>query len=131
MSKKHLVAVYGSLKRGYGNFRVMERAKGKFILEAISKKTFVMDGSGYPYINYATGENAHPIFVELFEVDEWGFTNPLDSLEGHPHFYKRELETFVLPDGTEVEAWVYVLQSAVEANLGLLKEINGQTVYFW
>jgi len=119
-----LVAVYGSLKRGYGNYPTMERAKGKFITEAVSNFKVVMDGHAYPYINI--DNNGYKLSVELFEVNEDGL-KVLDSLEGHPTFYKREVKTFTGADGNQYEAWVYILQDFVEHNEELLK---GE-VYVW
>lgn len=118
------VAVYGSLKRGLGNYLTMERAEGQFVSTAISDFNVVMDGNSYPYINEAS--NGHPMEVEIFDVPK-GNLKVLDWLEGHPTFYKREVRSFILEDGSKIEAWVYFLQSKVEANYSLLEN----DVYVW
>ena len=117
-----VVAVYGSLKRGYGNYPTMERANGKFITEAVSTFNVDMDGRSFPYINL--NKDGYPMRVEIFEVED---IEPIDWLEGHPSFYKRELKEFKGEDNKTYEAWVYILQDYVEHNEDLLK---GE-VYEW
>ena len=118
------VAVYGSLKRGFGNYPTMKRAEGQFVSTAISNFNVVMDGHSYPYINETS--NGHPMEVEIFDVPKDKLEG-LDWLEGHPTFYKREVKSFILEDGSKIEAWVYFLQSGVEANESLLRD----GVYVW
>jgi len=117
-----LVAVYGSLKRGYGNYHVMENAQGDFISEGVTKETFDMNGSGFPYI--IKNPKGFPVKVEVFEVQD---IQPLDWLEGNPTFYKREKQKILFEDGVEIEAWIYIYQGSIEANEELLEN----NIYTW
>ena len=110
------VAVYGSLKRGYGNHRVMKNANGKYLYDAVSTDAhYILDGHSYPYINEApSNPEKGKLSVEIYEVSEEGLLH-LDALEGHPTFYKREQRQFSTPTG-KVTAWLYILQRKIEAN---------------
>ena len=126
---KHLVAVYGSLKKGFGNYSVMESAKGKFITEAITKESnYVMDGYGYPYVVFNDSEHARAVKVEIYEVDDIGLKMHLDRLEGHPTFYKREKLKFITAIRRELEAWMYIYQGDIKANELL---IDNDNCYNW
>ena len=94
----HLVFVYGSLKKGFGNnYHLQENAEylGDFVTEPI----FTMYSlGGFPAIRE---KGRTPITGEVYRV---GSLSSLDRLEGHPTFYKRqEIST---PYG---KAWVYIL----------------------
>lgn len=99
----HKIFVYGTLKRGHGNHRLL--ANARFIGTGISEPVFTMlHLGGFPGI-VRSGETA--IHGELYEVDE-GTLHRLDRLEGHPSFYERQPMKVVL-EGTEVAAEGYVL----------------------
>ena len=99
MSKKELVAVYGTLKKGHGNHGVMERAKGNFLGECWSKPKFTMISlGGFPGVLL---EGNTPIKLEIYEVEDM---DPLDWLEGYPEFYNRKKITTPMGD-----AWMYYL----------------------
>jgi gamma-glutamylaminecyclotransferase len=103
----HIVAVYGSLRRGFGNHRLLEGST--YLGEAMSPAEYTMlHLGGFPGI-VRGGETA--IKVELYEVDDDTLYR-LDRLESHPSWYCRQDETFTLADGTQVEAGVYVLPSS-------------------
>ena len=59
--ENQIVAVYGTLKKGYGNHRLLESS------------TFIGSGD-----------------VEVYDCNAFEMYD-LDLLEGHPRFYKREL----------------------------------------
>lgn len=96
-NKTLTIFVYGSLKRGFGNHGVMERAGGRFIGEAQTEAGFTMYSlGGFPGV-IRTGEGS--VKGELYEVPVTGLPG-LDMLEGHPNFYRRE--TIRLESGQEV-----------------------------
>lgn len=97
-----VVAVYGSLKRGFYNHHLLERSR---FLATGTVHGLVMHSLGsYPMVVKGRGS----IHVELFEVDAATFA-ALDRLEGFPSFYGREVVT-VQTDYCPVEAWLYLGQ---------------------
>lgn len=98
--------VYGTLKQGYSNHRLM--GNSRLIGPARSlTPTFRMAYVGFPYL-FEGGES----FVEgeLYEVTSDKVRRDLDCLEGHPDHFRREVRQFVPNVNTDeiVEAWVYL-----------------------
>lgn len=95
------VAVYGSLRQGMGNHRLLENSKflGKDKLDG-----FIMYSlGGFPCIRTVFPEG-NTITVEVYEVDDATFER-LDRLEGYPSFYDRKKV------GTQYgEAWIYTIE---------------------
>lgn len=108
LDKTPLVAVYGTLKRGFGNHRVLQDAGGEFVAIARSVTPFPLVVSGLPYLLDRPGEG-YQVEVELYRVSTLEGLRRLDRLEGHPDFYRRRVEAFKQEDGTAVDAWVYFL----------------------
>jgi gamma-glutamylcyclotransferase (GGCT)/AIG2-like uncharacterized protein YtfP len=99
MIQEVLVAVYGSLRKGMGNHRVLERNDAQ-LLSTERVKGFKMFSLGaYPFICHGDGE----ITIEVYSVPITGMVD-LDRLEGYPSFYDREMiET------SKGKAWVYFI----------------------
>jgi gamma-glutamylcyclotransferase (GGCT)/AIG2-like uncharacterized protein YtfP len=112
MKRNPLVFVYGTLRQGQGNHRLLKRdgvslvGKGK---TAIKYRMFV---AGVPFVSNVD----HPEYVpfprtnivgELYSVPPEVFKS-LDALEGHPVVYERRF-TQVLLDGQtrRIQAWLY------------------------
>jgi gamma-glutamylcyclotransferase (GGCT)/AIG2-like uncharacterized protein YtfP len=102
--KKCRVFVYGTLKRGHGNNRILANTDSKFIgtTKTDPKYTMVTLGS-FPGV---VQEGVTPIQGEVWEVDERTLEGPLDMLEGYPSFYDREITPTEFGD-----AWIYYLSS--------------------
>lgn len=104
------VFVYGTLKQGYGNYPVMERAEGQLISKAHTdgKKYDLYDLGPYP----AVVKGKFSIIGELYVVED---LKPLDRLEGYPRFYNRE-KTKVWGLGEHIYdswyAWIYFIEDA-------------------
>jgi gamma-glutamylcyclotransferase (GGCT)/AIG2-like uncharacterized protein YtfP len=102
------VFVYGTLKRGYGNWGALLKDRSVFLGEAVSVgANYIMLNGGFPRV--LDSANGHPIFGELFEVDR-AVLKRLDRLEGHPHWYRRCRRKFRTADGSKHQAWVYIMQ---------------------
>jgi len=103
----HRVAVYGTLKWGYGNHRLLENSQ--LVGDGRTKDLYPLEVSGLPYLHDEQHEG-HQVEVEVYDVDdttlEW-----LDSLEGHPNFYRRKQIPISMEDWTETTAWVYFVQN--------------------
>lgn len=101
------VFVYGSLKQGFGNHRLLEGSK--YLGEAVTKPEFTMyDLGAFPAITRGGSSEIHG---EVYEVDDNVFQR-LDALEGYPNFYDRmQIET---PYG---EAWVYFVDKSYNSSV--------------
>lgn len=100
-----LVAVYGSLRNGLGNSRILE---GTERLEdgIIEKNKYSMISLvAFPGLLKDNLSNTE-IVVEVYEIDSVSRKRRLDNLEGYPSFYNREEVKLV--DGRT--AWVYYLE---------------------
>ena len=83
------VAVYGSLKQGFGNHGRLSRGNSEFVKQVTVDLPFYMVSLGaFPAL--IPSEENHSINVELYKVDDRTFRD-LDCLEGYPSFYDRKL----------------------------------------
>lgn len=99
--KLSTVFVYGTLKRGYGNYMRLLEGHAEFVGEARTRPEFTMlHLGGFPGI-IPNGETA--ISGEVFRVDPRVLAR-LDGLEGHPNFYRRT--PIILESGEAVETYV-------------------------
>ena len=106
-----LVAVYGSLKQGFGNNRLLSASVLKGTDQTPPDYTMYSMG-GFPCITEEPGTSIH---IEVYEIDEEVFQR-LDWLEGYPRFYNRkEIDTVY---GT---AWIYYIKDP--DNLGHLNKV--------
>ncbi|UOF79326.1 gamma-glutamyl cyclotransferase [Caudoviricetes sp.] len=102
---KHLIAVYGSLKKGFGNHRLLKSSE--FLGTGETFPVFKMISlTNYPGL--LDGEDS--IEVEVYEVDDATF-RALDLLEGYPSFYNRVLTIVTLENEQTVPAWIYKLNT--------------------
>ncbi len=94
--QNNFVFVYGTLRKGYHNHRLLEDSK--YVAEAVITGEMRHLG-GFPGVHLHGNNQVHG---EIYAVDEPTMAS-LDQLEGHPHFYEREIvETSKGP------AWVYL-----------------------
>ena len=100
-----LFAAYGTLRSGEHNER--------FCRNAVSRRSATISGTlydtgwGFPAF---VPEGDTPVTVELIEIPirDWA---DVDRLEGYPRLYDRILTDFCLPDGSTVQAWIYICRS--------------------
>jgi len=102
--EEHLVAVYGTLKRGHGNY-YRHLTESKFIGKGKTKDKYPLIIKGLPYLIEEKG-SGYNVEVEVFKVDDDTFAD-LDALEGHPRWYKRKQVPIKLADGRELTCWIY------------------------
>lgn len=96
---KNKVFVYGTLKRGFGNYERILENSSTFLGEYTSKEKYSMLNFG-PFPGVLLNGKGK-IKGEVFEVDNNTFKR-LDELEGYPHFYNRlEIDTIY------GKAWMY------------------------
>ena len=110
------VFVYGTLMQGFGNHRVMERAKGKFVSKTYirDKDIYFVSLGSFPAVVDGEGIVKGEIYeIPETKVDDWGTSkypvHILDSLEGYnpnnPNsMYLRRRIVAVTPTGKKI--WV-------------------------
>lgn len=98
--------VYGTLKRNFGNHRVLE--EGEYLQDGrISSGKFTMlDLGAFPAL--VQDKEGTDIHGELYRVNTQSLRS-CDWLEGYPSFYNREVVDVNLSVGNTVKAWVYFL----------------------
>ena len=101
--KRHIVAVYGTLRQGQGNFKRLLTDSNVIFSGGLTKDKFTLRVSGIPFL---TKEPTHRVVVDLMKVNDREL-ECLDRLEGHPHWYKREQVDVVSPSGEKYTAWIY------------------------
>lgn len=99
--------VYGTLKRGYSNNHLLEGAN--FLCRGYTAGHLY--GGGAPKFKDGNGL----VYGEIFEITEEHLP-ALDSLEGHPVWWKREVRKVYLygvEEDHETDAYIYVWQRPV------------------
>lgn len=110
---KHLLFVYGTLKRGYSNHHCLG---DDAILYGPAKvaNMQLFEGPGFPYA-FPTDDGA-VAKGELYEISEEAFAR-CDRLEGYPHHYNRIRVNATLKGSSDYqdvgmewtnECWIYV-----------------------
>lgn len=109
MSEK--VVVYGTLKQGHPNHDVMISAEGSLLGTTTVPNATMFDLGPFPAVSFDDGKG---IYGEVYEVKN---IDPVDRLEGHPHFYQRhQVDT---PYG---KAWVYNMHPRRTLGLSVVEE---------
>ena len=99
----HNVFVYGSLKNGYGNNRLLQSSEycGSDMTSSADFKMISL--CSFPGVIHS--KDGFHISGELYRIDDKTL-NTLDRLESNGSFYRREL---VKLKAFEEDAWMYVL----------------------
>ncbi len=146
------IFVYGTLKRGFGNNRLLTEAK--YLGKAVTVKPFVMVGWGVPFV--WPDENGKPIHGEVFDIGDPKSNRfakerlaRLDSLESNGSVYERKVHTVRMIEnaqgirplprdaGEEHEAWIYEGMEFVQRQQSEFKRednerfLNGAGCYEW
>jgi gamma-glutamylcyclotransferase (GGCT)/AIG2-like uncharacterized protein YtfP len=104
----HKVFVYGTLRKGYGNNRLLTQAT--FLSKGETVNKYTMFASGIPYVNKHIETDT--IKGELYEVTDKELER-LDLLEGYnpskheDSWYKREKVDIKDENGSIEEAYIY------------------------
>jgi gamma-glutamylcyclotransferase (GGCT)/AIG2-like uncharacterized protein YtfP len=116
--KDTLVAVYGTLKQGHYNNMLLQDA---VFVGPGSIKGHRMYQRGFPFV-MPDDTAEYDIQVELYRVSD-SELRALDSLEGHPDWYKRSLTDVYCDDGRLcTKAYVY---KVLEQPSGTVENLTG------
>ena len=103
----NVIAVYGTLKKGYGNHRLL--INQRFVGKGTTTDRYPLIINGLPYLMQEKGKG-HNVEVEVYKVDDDTFDS-IDALEGHPNFYEREETSITMKSGKKITAWIYFNRS--------------------
>lgn len=114
--EKKLYAVYGTLKKGFGNHRILE--DNPLVFEGTVNIPFYMVSlGGFPGI--LKDDKSNSIYIEVYEVSDQETEKRLDRLEGYPSFYNKEI--IDTPVG---KAYVYFLENSLYGDNDLVESGN-------
>ncbi|CAG5117185.1 unnamed protein product [Candidula unifasciata] len=108
MAAKHIVFLYGTLKSGQSNFRVLSDPKtglARFLAFGQTVKRYplvVTPQHSFPFLLPVEGKGEY-VQGEVYEVSESKLQR-LDEFEGHPDFYLREKVAVAVTSAT-ITAW--------------------------
>ena len=115
--KKTRIFVYGTLKRGRSNNRLLQGEGVTFIGEAITKNKYIMHGRGIPYVSKLK-EPKCQIHGEVFEITNTRLRR-VDMLEGYnpsspegSWYYREEIPVILKESGDEITAEIYFNETA-------------------
>lgn len=130
-----LFFVYGTLKRGHGNHRILKTCE--FLGPAVTVDRFVLTDVGFPYMypeNLVIGALAFPVLGEVYRVTAYGIRSQLDSLEGYPgHYDRRKIDVILDDGGGVVQANAYIpVSNTMRGQVCGTKNISlKRKVYAW
>tara|TARA_R110000823_G_scaffold302442_1_gene423654 strand:- start:1117 stop:2196 length:1080 start_codon:yes stop_codon:yes gene_type:complete len=116
----NLVAVYGTLKKGYSNY-YSYLDKATHIGTGFTKDKYPLIVNGLPYLINKKGVG-HNVDVDVFKVSDVQM-DKLDALEGHPQWYRRVQIPIVVNDKT-ISCWVYFNPKEISSNTQLHKSFE-------
>jgi len=126
---KTKIAVYGTLKKDFGNHRLLDKDplyKGYVGVDRVA-------GHGFPIMKLG---DKYKLLVEVYEVDDEELRR-VDSLEGYseghtPHFYNRVLtDVTSLDDGSVDQVFIYEYVSDVADNTNEICEEILPNILSW
>jgi gamma-glutamylcyclotransferase (GGCT)/AIG2-like uncharacterized protein YtfP len=114
------VFVYGTLRSGEGNYSWALAGKTASETRATLTGAVMHDNGGFPFVTMLDATETNQVIGDLMYInpdDYFLVMNSLDGLEGYRgpgnpgNMYDRVLVTVTTEDGTEVEAYTYLVAS--------------------
>ena len=121
----NLVAVYGTLKKGFGNYYSFLRSS-KHLGRGVTADKYPLVVEGLPYLVEQKGVG-HNVVVDVFKVSDTTFKS-LDRLENHPNWYVRK-EVEVKVKGKALTCWIYFNPKKINKDTILHKSFEKPTNY--
>lgn len=122
---KNRIAVYGTLKRGRGNWNYFLKDSSTYIGTGRTVvKRHITNGGGFPFVSQTPYENGVHVLVEIYLVDDETLED-LNSLEGYSYpncaynLYERgEIEVYSNSEDRVVNCTIYYKDITSPANFG-------------
>jgi len=106
----NLIAVYGTLKKGFGNY-YSYLTNAKHLGRGKTQDKYPLLVEGLPYMVDKKGVG-HNVVVDVFKVSD-AQLKKIDQLEGHPRWYKRKQIPIKLKNRT-LNCWLYFNPKDIE-----------------
>jgi len=116
--------VYGTLKSGFGNNRLLQTSE--FIGDATTDRPYLLTDCGFPFAS-ETGNKLLPVMGEVYRVDDPTAQQRIDGLEGHPNFYERkQVPVTMTASGVQIPGcWMYLVPEQTAGRYGLCPITKG------
>lgn len=130
---KKFVFVYGTLKQGYGNNRLLETSQK--IADGVTEEEFLLTDVGFPYmipqeaLTGAESVTVAPVRGELWEVTSELVMASLDRLEGIAYDHYRHRDVVVKTADGDFTAQAYVCHNEGAQDYRACAIIEGE--YEW
>ena len=111
--EEHLVAVYGTLKKGNSNYFNYLRSSG-YLGSGETKDRYPLIISGLPYLIEKKGIG-YNVDVDVFKVNSETLAE-LDRLEGHPRWYERK-QVQIQMKKRVLTCWIYFNGKDVDSSV--------------
>lgn len=118
MTHRTPVFVYGTLRSGLGNYAWALHGKTTREQPAVLTGAVMHDNGGFPFVTTTDATPDNIVLGDLMDIDPALYDDvmsSLDSLEGFiapgylGNMYERALVTVTTEDGTDVEAYTYLV----------------------
>ena len=116
MKQLHDVFVYGTLMSGFGNNSIISHTEPEIDcsigpIKATTEDDFMLTAytHSFPAMYRFVGADAAPVHGEIWSVHPMTLER-MDTLEGHPHWYKREKIWGKAETGVRVQVMTYIMQ---------------------
>jgi gamma-glutamylcyclotransferase (GGCT)/AIG2-like uncharacterized protein YtfP len=103
MEEEIWIATYGTLKKGYNNYK-LHLTNSTFIGSGVTQDKYPLIIKDMPYLIEEVGVG-HQVEVDVFTINQQVFDR-LDEFEDHPNWYKRK-EIPIDLNGKIYSCWLY------------------------
>ena len=127
---EHIIAVYGTLKKGFGNHYLIEQAEylGEDYLPFKA-----IQGTGFPITEFDFKKiptTDKYLKVELYKVTDLDQLKSIDALEGHPNWYQRKFINTLSGKTVEVYNMFNTIVTEQEKEF-FVEEKDGKKFFNW
>lgn len=125
------VFVYGSLKKGFSNHHIIEKAKFHGKVQTLKKYAmFKEKNANYPYMLNISNNKYHHIIGELYMITDAKLLLEIDKFEDAPEYYERKVIDVIYKD-KNIKAFAYFFtDKTIPKNQSPLKEWKEDENYY-